>query len=59
VIVPAYGPNWRFKVARMSAFMWHIFAAHGQFRRSQIHVAPWNRRRRPKRATLRRQGSGA
>jgi hypothetical protein len=47
-MVPAYGPNWRFKIPIHSKTEWHIGAHFGQFRRNQIFVAPWNRKRLPK-----------
>lgn len=54
--IPIYGPNWKFKVLRMSPFLWHVRAiSEWRFRKKhQIaghHVAPWNRRRLPKRST--------
>lgn len=52
MIVPAYGPNWRYKVPRMSLFLWHVQAIHyPKFR--TIQVAPYNRKRRPKREVKR------
>ena len=48
MIVPAYGPNWRHKVPRMSLFLWHIQAIHAPVWR-KIRVAPWNYKQRPKR----------
>lgn len=50
MIVPAYGPGWRHKVPRMSAFLWHVSAIHDPMWRRAPKVAPWNRKRRPKRA---------
>lgn len=57
-MIPVYGPNWRFKVPVFSKAWWTIVAAHGQFRRNQIFVAPWNRKRLPKKGLLpvRRRG---
>ena len=47
MIVPAYGPNWRHKVPRMSLFLWYLHAIHDPMFR--IKVAPWNRKPRRKR----------
>lgn len=41
MIVPAYGPKWRYKVPRMSPFIWHIRSIHHYVFRP-IRVAPWN-----------------
>lgn len=46
---PTFGPGWRYQIPRVSPFIWHLLAIHNNhFKR--IQVAPWNRRRRPKRA---------
>jgi hypothetical protein len=48
MIVPAYGPNWRSKVSKMSLFLWHIKAIHDPIFRT-IRRAPWNAKPRRKR----------
>jgi hypothetical protein len=53
MIVPAYGPNWRFKIPRMSLFLWHIQSIHSPTFR-KIRVAPYNRKPRRKRKDHRR-----
>jgi hypothetical protein len=44
--VPAYGPNWRFKIVKLPRLFWRR-AGWRNFK--EIRVAPWNRTRRPKR----------
>jgi hypothetical protein len=51
MIVPAYGPNWRSKVPKMSPFLWHIQAVHSPIFRT-IRRAPWNAKPRRKRRAL-------
>jgi hypothetical protein len=49
VIVPAYGPNWRYKVPKMNPSLWHIQGIHyPKFKR--IRMAPWNARRKRKKS---------
>lgn len=48
-MVPAYGPNWRFKIGKWSPFLWHLAGIHDRLNPRFIAVAPWNRRRKPRR----------
>ncbi len=47
-MIPAYGPHWRYKIAKHSGYMWHLFGIYSEINPRRIWVAPWNRRRRPK-----------
>jgi hypothetical protein len=42
--VPAYGPHWQRKIAKLSRIFWR---RAGWMRYGVIKVAPWNRTRRP------------
>jgi len=54
-MIPPYGPKWRYKIPVYSKVEWQIIANHGPFRRNQIFVAFWNRKRIPKRLAVRRK----
>jgi hypothetical protein len=45
--VPAYGPNWRYKLGKKSKFLWHLQGIYHFNNPGRIAVAPWNRKRRP------------
>ena len=49
MFVPAYGPGWRHKLMKISPFYYHLVAIHDD-RWKDIRVAPWNRKRKPKKA---------
>jgi hypothetical protein len=51
-VIPRYGPNWKSKVPKMSPFAWHLKAIYEPRWRS-IVVAPWNKRRNPKKVARR------
>lgn len=53
MFVPAYGPGWRHKLPKVSPWYWHLCAIH-DMRWKDIRVAPWNRKRLPKRKAPRR-----